>query len=169
VPRGFPPNFRHQIVADFDRLIDERLGAAVPAAKRAGAAAVQNQFWDEHGPDVDLLRDHAISQEQFAERTHRSMARLAESFGRLFTPAEYERLMGAPAGADPFPVLFHSREEQPGLPFHAELSHPTPLAEPASSITPRPAPNAVRAPAASDEAPPPTPTHPPASASHMSP
>lgn len=163
VPRGFSANYREQIIRDFGDAIDFRLGKDFPADKRKAMAQVQNDFWDEHGPDVDLFKEGKISQPEFAERTHLSTTRFMDGMAKQLTDDQYMKLFDLPKDVDAFYQLYHSPQEQPGMPFAQE----TPKA-PNNSVMPKPAPAAAPQPAHVDSsgnaqpagpapAPPPTP------------
>lgn len=117
LPRGFAADFRERIVKDFNAAIDARLGDAATPEQRKAAAAVQNAFWDEHGPNVDLFRDGKISQPEFAERTHLATLHFAQGMAKIFDDPLYVKLFDVPKDVDPYYQLFHSNEEQPGLPM----------------------------------------------------
>lgn len=117
VPRGFPPNFRAMIVHDFGGVIDARLGKDWSPEKRAAIAKIQNELWDEHGPNVDAFADHKISQPEFAERTHNAFAHASDRYAQVLSDSEYEKLFDVPRGSDQFYLLFHSAKEQPGMPI----------------------------------------------------
>ncbi|MGZ3438705.1 MAG: hypothetical protein ACXVDD_04290, partial [Polyangia bacterium] len=122
VPRGFSANYREQIIKDFGESIDARLGKDFPADKRKAMADVQNAFWDDHGPDVDLFKDGKISQPEFAERTHLSTNRFMEGMAKQLTDEQYLKLFDLPKDVDAFYQLYHSPEEQPGMPMQAQNS-----------------------------------------------
>ena len=126
VPRGFLPNFRAVIVHDFGAVIDARLGKDWSPEKRAAIAKIQNELWDEHGPNVDAFADHKISQPEFAERTHMAFSHASEKYAQVLSDSEYEKLFDVPRGTDQFYVLFHSPQEQPGMPIDAynDAQHP---------------------------------------------
>jgi hypothetical protein len=134
LPRGFSPEFRERIVKDFGEQIDHRLGASATAEQRTAAAAVQNAFWDVHGPNVDLFREHKISQPEFAERTHLAMIKFADGMANIFTDAQYVKMFDMPKGVDPYYAMFHSAEEQPGLPMKSGMAQNR-------TVTPQPASN----------------------------
>jgi hypothetical protein len=115
VPQGFDANFRQRIVADLGRDIDTKLGQGFPMARRVQIAEVQNQFWDVHGPDVDLLREGKIDQPEFALRTRNATAQYQEGMAAALSDEDYEKLFDFPKGADFFSILYHSPTEQPGM------------------------------------------------------
>jgi hypothetical protein len=137
VPRGFSANFREQIVKDFGDAVDYKLGKDFPADKRKKMAEVQNAFWDEHGPDVDLFKDGKISQPEFAEKTHLSTMHFMNGMAEVLDDAQYLKLFDLPKDVDAFYQLYHSAQEQPGMPLqgsgpqHAD-----------NSVMPKPAPEA---------------------------
>jgi hypothetical protein len=132
VPKGFAANYRQQIVNDFSAMVDYRLGRDFPVEKRQTMAAVQNAFWDDHGPDVDLFADGKISQPEFAERTHRSTVAFADGMSKVLTDQEYMRIFDMPKDVDPFYQLYHSPEEQPGM--KAKLAQAVPSNEPPRAL-----------------------------------
>ena len=115
IPRGFAKSFREQIKVDFGDAIDFRLGKDFPSEKRKLAAAVQDAFWDEHGPNVDLFAEGKITQPEFAERTHLATTHFAEGMGKVFSDDEYLTLFDMPKDVDAFYQLYHSKDEQPGM------------------------------------------------------
>ena len=154
-PKGFPSDFRNRIINDFGGLIDARLGKDFPDEKRKRAAEIQNQFWDEHGPTVDLFQDGRITQPEFAERTHLAMAHMEERFAQLFTDDEFQKVFDAPRGTDFYYGLFHSADEQPGMPVKPYENGSPDYAKLPPPATP--APSAPRQPVQKPEpAPPPT-------------
>ena len=146
VPKGFSANYRQQIIKDFGDAIDFRLGKDFPADKRKAMAEVQNAFWDDHGPDVDMFKDGKISQPEFAERTHLSTTRFMEGMGKQLTDAEYLKLFDMPKDVDAFYQLYHSAAEQPGMPMQQAQNQPQ-----NNSVLPKPAPAGEPHPAYIDE------------------
>jgi hypothetical protein len=142
VPKGFSANYREQIIKDFGDSIDFRLGKDFPADKRKAMAEVQNAFWDDHGPDVDLFKDGKISQPEFAERTHLSTNRFMEGMAKQLTDEQYLKLFDLPKDVDAFYQLYHSAEEQPGMPLQQAQNQ-----RPNNSVMPKPAPSVVPQPA----------------------
>lgn len=122
VPAGFHPRFREMIVYDFSQTIDAKLGKDWPVEKRAAVAKIQNDLWDEHGPNVDLYHDKRISQPEYAERTHAAFLHYSEAFAKLLSDEEFEKLFDVPRGTDFYYVLFHSPSEQPGLPVNTQTT-----------------------------------------------
>lgn len=122
IPRGFARNFREQIKMDFGDVINSRLGKDFPAEKRKLAAAVQDAFWDEHGPNVDLFAEGKITQPEFAERTHLATTHYSEGMGKVFSDDEYLSLFDMPKDVDGFYQLYHSKDEQPGMRMKPEDS-----------------------------------------------
>lgn len=155
VPRGFDPNFRDRIVAEFQYDIDRKLGRDFPAERRAEIARVQNEFWDQHGPNVDLLQDGKISQPEFAERTHMALIKESESFAGILSDAEFEKLFDFPKGVDFYSIMAHSSQEQAGMPFQPEKSSP-PIA---SNMAPKAAPPLAPAAPVPGDLPPAPPHH----------
>jgi len=123
IPKSFAKNFREQIKMDFGDAIDFRLGKDFPVEKRKAASAVQDKFWDEHGPDVDLFAEGKISQPEFAERTHLATTHFMDGMGKIFSDAEYVKLFDLPKDVDAFYQLYHSADEQPGMPMKPEDTH----------------------------------------------
>lgn len=117
-PKGFAPNFREMIVHDLGQVIDVKLGKNFSLEKRQKIAEIQNEFWDEQGPNVDAFQSHQIGQPEFAEKTHLAFIHSAEKYAQVLTPNEYEKLFDSPPGSDPYPMMFHSKNEQPGLPVN---------------------------------------------------
>jgi hypothetical protein len=116
VPRGFPADFRTRIVNDFRDHIDARL-ATLSYAQREELSVAQQEFWDEHGPDVDAFMDGTITRLEFADRTHVATTHLAERMAAALSDAEYLALFDVAKGEDLYVALFHSADEQPGLPM----------------------------------------------------
>lgn len=126
IPAGFAANFRDHIKGDFADMITTRLGKPLSPAREAQVEAVQDAFWDDHGPDVDLFKEGKIGQPEFAERTHRSTLLFANGMSKIFDDADYQKLFDMPKDVDPFYQLYHSQEEQPGMPV-GNNDAPTPL------------------------------------------
>ena len=113
-PRGFPADFRTRVKRDFADLATERLGHPLSEEQAKAAAAVQDAFWDQHGPTVDLFQDRKIPQPEFAERTHTDTIAFTTGMEKVFSDDDYQKLFDVPKGTDAFPLLYHSKDEQPG-------------------------------------------------------
>jgi hypothetical protein len=151
-PRGFAPDYRDRVKRDFSTLVEARLGHPLTPEQASLAAAVQDAFWDLHGPNVDLFREHQISQPELAERTHAAMIEFASGMERVFNSEDFEKVFDVPKGSDPYPLIFHSKEEQPGLAMRSGLDRPTPtstigplstMSTPARPVMPEPAHEAI--------------------------
>lgn len=142
-PRGFAADYRERVKRDFAGFAEARLGHALSADEAAKVAAVQDAFWDQHGPNVDLFADRRISQPEFAERTHQDTILFTEGMEKVFGDADYQKLFDIPKGTDAYPLLYHSKEEQPGMPV-ANVANPTPNG-PNMSVLPQPAAGALHA------------------------
>jgi hypothetical protein len=141
-PQGFAADYRDRIKHDFAAFAESRLGRPLSPAEAAKAAAVQDAFWDQHGPNVDRFGEHQISQPEFAERTHQDTIQFTEGMEKVFGDADYQKVFDIPKGTDAFPLLYHSKEEQPGMPM-ANVVNPTPSPAPNMSVLPQPGPTAV--------------------------
>jgi hypothetical protein len=163
-PRGFAADFRERVKHDFSDFAEKRLSHPLTPEQAARVAAVQDAFWDRHGPNVDLFRAGRIGQPEFAARTHEGMIAFAQGMEKIFDDDDYQKLFDVPKASDPFPLLFHSKEEQPGLAMNASLSHPTAASAPSANgrdaprgpVLPQPAPTAVDTTASTA---PPVPSH----------
>jgi hypothetical protein len=142
-PEGFAADYRDRIKRDFGGFVEARLGHPMSPEQAAKVAAVQDAFWDQHGPNVDRFRDRTISRPEFAERTHQDTILFTEGMEKVFSDEEYQRIFDIPKGTDAYPLLYHSKEEQPGLRV-ANVAKPTPNASPPNlSVMPEPAKTAV--------------------------
>ncbi|HEX8950299.1 MAG TPA: hypothetical protein VF945_00570 [Polyangia bacterium] len=141
-PRGFAADYRDRIKHDFAGFAEARLGHPMSPEQAQKVAAVQDAFWDQHGPNVDRFGYHQISQPEFAERTHQDTIQFTEGMEKVFSDEEYQKLFDIPKGADAYPLLYHSKEEQPGMPV-ANLPSPTPSHAPNMSVMPQPGATAV--------------------------
>ena len=148
-PAGFAADYRERVVHEFSHFMSTRLGKELDEERAKQVAAVQNKFWDQHGPNVDLLAEGRITQPEFADRAHQTMIAFATDMEKIFTDEEYQKVFDVPKGTDTFYVLAHSKEEQPGMRF-AEQQREAP---PNLSVLPQPAPDAT-----DDDSPPPAPT-----------
>jgi hypothetical protein len=148
-PAGFAADYRERIVREFGHFSSSRLGYELDEARAKKVADVQNKFWDEHGPDVDLFDRGRISQQEFSERAHQHMIAFASQMEPIFTDEEYQKVFDVPKGTDTFYVLAHSPTEQPGMRFQAENPGPPNL-----SVMAQPAAGAV-----DNDSPPPPPTN----------
>jgi len=151
-PAGFAVDYRDRVVREFGHFMSTRLGKELDDERAKQVAAVQNKFWDEHGPNVDLLAEGKITQPEFAERAHKSMIDFATGMEKIFTDDEYMKVFDVPKGTDTFYVLAHSKQEQPGMKFQPER----PDVQPNLSVLPRQDPAAPSD--NSDSPPPPTTT-----------
>jgi len=136
-PRGFAADYRDRIKADFAGFAQARLGHPLSAEQEKAVAAAQDAFWDQHGPNVDRFAYHQISQPQFAEATHEDTILFTQGMEKAFSDEDYQRVFDIPKGTDAFPLLYHSKEEQPGMPV-ANVANPTPNAKPNLSTLPQP-------------------------------
>jgi hypothetical protein len=140
-PRGFAVDYRDRIKHDFAGFAETRLGHPLSAEQAAKVAAVQDAFWDQHGPNVDLFAERRISQPEFAERTHQDTILFTEGMEKAFSDEDYQKVFDIPKGTDAYPLLYHSKQEQPGMPV-ANLPNPTPN-PPNLSVLPQPGAGAV--------------------------
>lgn len=147
-PAGFAEDYRERVVHEFAHFMSTRLGRELDEDRAKQVAAVQNKFWDSHGPDVDLLREGKISQPEFAERSHQTMITFAGDMEKIFTDDEYQKIFDVPKGTDTYYVLVHSPQEQPGMQFQPERPAPPNL-----SVLPTPHPTEA---SESNDPPPPT-------------
>lgn len=135
-PAGFAVDYRERVVHEFSHFMSTRLGKELDDERAKQVAAVQNKFWDDHGPNVDLLAQGKITQPEFAERAHKSMIDFATGMEKIFTDDEYQKVFDVPKGTDTFYVLAHSKEEQPGMRFQPENGN----VQPNLSVLPQPHP-----------------------------
>jgi hypothetical protein len=149
-PAGFAVDYRERVVHEFSHFMSTRLGRELDEEHAKQVAAVQNKFWDQHGPDVDLLAQGKITQPQFAERSHQTMIEFATDMEKIFTDDEYQKVFDVPKGTDTFYVLAHSKEEQPGMKFQPERAD----VQPNLSVLPQPHP--TESSETNDPPPPPT-------------
>jgi len=147
-PAGFAEDYRQRVVHEFGHFMSTRLGKELDDARAQKVAAVQNHFWDVHGPNVDLLAQGRITQPEFAQRAHQSMIEFASGMEKIFTDDEYLKVFDVPKGTDTFYVLAHSKEEQPGMRFEPEKGD----VHPNLSVLPQPHPTEA---SENDSAPPP--------------
>lgn len=118
VPAGLPPDFRERIVRDFADHVEARLGPnALTAEQRDAIARAQHEFWDEHGPNVDEFTTGNITQLELASRTRLAMKHFADRVADTLSDAEYFALFDMTKGDDLYGAMFHSADEQPGLPM----------------------------------------------------
>jgi hypothetical protein len=150
-PAGFAVDYRQRVVREFGHFMSTRLGKELDEERAKQVAAVQNKFWDEHGPNVDLLAQGKITQPEFGERAHQAMIGFASDMEKIFTDDEYQKVFDVPKGTDTFYVLAHSQEEQPGMRFLPEKGD----VQPNLSVLPQPHPTAA---IDNDSPPPPTST-----------
>lgn len=135
-PAGFAVDYRERVVREFSHFMSTRLGKELDEERAKQVAAVQNKFWDVHGPNADLLTEGKITQPEFAERSHRAMIEFATGMEKIFTDDEYQKVFDVPKGTDTFYVLAHSKEEQPGMKFQPERAD----VQPNLSVLPQPHP-----------------------------
>ena len=135
-PAGFAVDYRQRVVHEFSHFMSTRLGKELDEERAKQVAAVQNKFWDDHGPNVDLLAQGRITQPEFAERAHQTMIAFATDMEKIFTDDEYQKIFDVPKGTDTFYVLAHSKEEQPGMRFQPENGN----VQPNLSVLPQPHP-----------------------------
>ncbi|HXU72698.1 MAG TPA: hypothetical protein VN947_25425 [Polyangia bacterium] len=121
-PAGFAVDYRERVVHEFSHFMSTRLGKELDDERAKQVEAVQNKFWDSHGPDVDLLAQGKITQPEFAERSHQTMIAFASDMEKIFSDDEYQKIFDVPKGTDTFYVLAHSPTEQPGMKFQPEKS-----------------------------------------------
>jgi hypothetical protein len=119
-PAGFAEDYRERVVREFSHFTSTRLGRELDEERSKKVSAVQNKFWDEHGPNVDLLAQGKLTQQEFAERAHQAMIGFASGMESIFTDDEYQKVFDVPKGTDTFYVLAHSKDEQPGMKFVQE-------------------------------------------------
>lgn len=150
-PAGFAVDYRERVVHEFGHFMSTRLGKELDEERAKQVAAVQNRFWDSHGPDVDLFAQGKITQPEFAERSHQTMIAFASDMEKIFTDDEYQKVFDVPKGTDTYYVLAHSASEQPGMKFQPEASNSGP---PNLSQIPQPHPTE----ASETDSPPPAPT-----------
>jgi hypothetical protein len=150
-PAGFAVDYRQRVVREFGHFMSTRLGKELDEERAKQVAAVQNKFWDEHGPNVDLLAQGKITQPEFGERAHQAMIGFASDMEKIFTDDEYQKVFDVPKGTDTFYVLAHSKDEQPGMKFQPEKPGST---TPNLSVLAEPAPIG----ASETDSPPPAPT-----------
>jgi hypothetical protein len=147
-PSGFAVDYRERVVHEFSHFMSTRLGKELDEERAKQVAVVQNKFWDQHGPNVDLFDQGRISQPEFAERAHQTMIAFATDMEKIFTDEEYQKVFDVPKGTDTYYVLAHSQTEQPGMRFQ-----PEPDRAPNLTVMPVPAPDATET---DDPAPPTT-------------
>jgi hypothetical protein len=135
-PQGFAVDYRERVVREFSHFMSSRLGHELDEERAKQVAAVQNKFWDQHGPNTDLLRDGKITQQEFSDRSHQVMVSFATDMEKIFTDEEYQKVFDVPKGTDTFYALAHSKDEQPGMQFKPEPSSP----QPNLSVVPTPSP-----------------------------
>jgi len=151
-PAGFAADYRERVVHEFSHFMSTRLGKELDEERAKQVAAVQNKFWDDHGPNVDLLAQGRITQPEFAERAHQTMIAFATDMEKIFTDDEYQKVFDVPKGTDTFYVLAHSKDEQPGMRFQPEKGD----VQPNLSVLPQPHPTEA---SESDSPAPPTSTN----------
>jgi hypothetical protein len=137
-PAGFAVDYRERVVREFGHFMSTRLGKELDEERMKQVAVVQNKFWDEHGPNVDLLAEDKITQKEFSDRVHKTSIAFDAEMEKIFSDEEYEKIFDIPKGTDTFYVLAHSKDEQPGMKFQPEPSHPNPnagLAQPGPGAT----------------------------------
>jgi hypothetical protein len=117
IPAGFDADFRQHVKMEFSHFAATRLGSDLDEKRMAQVAAVQDAFWDVHGPDSDLFMQGRISQPEFAERAHKNIIEMSTAMEKIFTDEEYLKIFDVPKSTDTFYVLAHSPDEQPGMRF----------------------------------------------------
>jgi hypothetical protein len=137
-PAGFAEDYRERVQREFSHFISSRLGKELDEERAKRVAAAQNKFWDEHGPNVDLLAQGKITQPEFSDRTHRINIAMDTELESIFTDDEYQKVFDVPKGTDTFYVMAHSKEEQPGMKFVPEKPGEGPAPNLSVLATPHP-------------------------------